>query len=408
VPPLSQLDAEAFRRGTSVYFPGRVLPMFPPRLSFGAASLTPGKDRLALSVLLSLDFEGRVEGREFCLSVIRSRRQLSYSEAGGILEDKASRPSEIPDEVRSQIFIMREAAGLLRARRRAAGGLDFDLEEPVYLPLTDDLKQSSAEEREAGWILEDFMIAANEAVALFLEAERCPLIYRIHPPSPTEVLARLRGLMSALGITLPPPDTLSAHDIQGALDKGRGTAAETLITMSVLRSLRRAAYSDVNKGHFGLGKKLYTHFTSPIRRYPDLIVHRILKKRLRHETINTDLRSGVSQYLTERQRTAADAERDLREWRIYNRLQRKTGKTFPALIMETGKTGFVVALVGLGDHLEGFLPYSGCGDVFVREKEHEVKGRRTGRIFRVGQTLMVTLREVEAVRRRLALDLLKG
>ena len=408
VPSFSQLEGEAFRRGTSIYFPDRVLPMFPPELSFGAASLIPGRDRLTLSVFLSLDFEGRVEGREFCLSVIRSRRQLSYSEAGGILKDNSSRPSKIPEEVRSQLFIMREAARLLRARRRAAGGLDFDLDEPVFTALSDDLKQISAEEREAGWIIEDFMIAANEAVALSLKAEGCPMIYRIHPPSPPEVLARLRGLMLVLGISFPPPGSLSAHDIQAALDKGRGTAAEALIILSVLRSLRRAEYSDVNQGHFGLGKKVYTHFTSPIRRYPDLIVHRILKKRLRRETINTDIDSALAHYLTERQRTAADAERDLMEWRIYSRLQRKTGKTFPGLIMETGKTGFIVALGGLGDHVEGYLPYDGCGENFIREKEHVVQGSRTGRIFRVGQTLMVTLREVEAVRRRLRLDLSRG
>jgi ribonuclease R len=406
VPPFSRLDEEAFRRGTSVYFPDRVLPMFPPRLSFTTASLIPGKDRLALSVFLNVDNEGRVEDREFCLSVIRSRHQLSYPEAGGILKNESGRP--VPEEVRTQLFLMRQAARLLRTRRLAAGGLDFDLDSRPYTHFSDDLKQISSEELEAGWIIEDFMIAANEAVALFLEAEGGPLIYRIHPPSPPEVLAGLRGLLSVLGITLPPPGSLSGRDIQAALDKGRGKAAEALITLSVLRSLRRASYSNVREGHFGLGKRIYTHFTSPIRRYPDLIIHRILKKSLRRETIRTELRSGVSQYLTERQKTASDAERDLREWQAYRRLQGKTGMTFPGLIMETGKAGLVVALGGVGDHVEGFLPYAGCGDVFIREREYEVKGRRSGRIFRVGQTLMVTLREVDAVRRRLAIELARG
>lgn len=410
VAPGSEMDNEAFERGTSVYFPDRALNMFPERLSGEIASLLPGQDRLAVSVFLTMDESGVIVRQEFCPSVIRSRLQLSYPDAARILHGENRRIQNISEDLKSELFLMRDAARLLRAKRMEAGGLNFDLEEPTLFSLEGESFMESPEVLEAGGIIEDFMIAANESVASFLESKDCPLIYRIHPPPSPEAVGRLKSLTEALDIFLPLQDLKTARHLQAVIDRGKGKPFEKIIVMSVLRSLRRACYSTRNEGHFGLGKRIYTHFTSPIRRYADLIIQRLLKKCLRGETTADVFQpdTAVAVHCTCRQKTADDAQRDLTEWRAYRFLQKKTGHLFPGMVVEIAKAGLVVALEDIGYYVEGFVPFSLCGESFATELPHQATGKRSGKIFRIGQRISVFLRDVDDIRRKVTFDIQAG
>ncbi|MGD9346765.1 MAG: VacB/RNase II family 3'-5' exoribonuclease, partial [Candidatus Aminicenantes bacterium] len=268
----SSLDEEALYRGTSVYFPGLTLPMLPERISNHICSLKPNEDKLTVSVMLEVDRDGRVLRSEFHPSLIRTVERMTYDSVFRIYEGEREAMHRfsglLPD-----LHLMRELVRLMKERRRESGSLDFDLVEPELVYEEGRIHSVVPFERnEAHHLIEEFMVAANEAVASFLLQKEVPSIFRIHPPPAQDDLRRLGEMLSHFGILLPDSRKLRARDLQSALDQAQGKHEKHFVASQVLKSLRWALYSEESQGHFGLAKKNYTHFTSPIRRYPDLVV----------------------------------------------------------------------------------------------------------------------------------------
>jgi len=391
----SWLDQEARLRGTSVYFPDLTLPMLPERLSNGLCSLKPGVNRLAVSVLMEIDARGRVLKSDFHLSVIKTAARLTYTSVYAILSgderERARYESLIPS-----LEMMKKAADALRGQRLREGSLDFDLVEPELVYEEGKLKSVIAAERnEAHLLIEEFMVAANVAVASYLSRAGIPSIYRVHPaPAPAD-LEKLRLLLGQFGYFLPDGRTISPFDLQTVLSRARGRAEEKFITVQVLRAMKLASYEAANVGHFGLAKTEYTHFTSPIRRYPDLIVHRILKAALAGGRGPEDGLETLAAHCSDRERNADAAEQYLLEWRIFRLLQKRLGDDFDGIVVDVNKTGLVVELEGY--FVEGLLPFDVLDGLPVRDKR---KGRAKAgprKRYALGDEVRVTLAAIDPV-----------
>lgn len=398
--PGSALDTEAYRRGTSVYFPDLTLPMLPERLSNDVCSLRPQEERLTFSVLMVVDPQGRVIRTEFHPSVIQTAERMTYTSVFRIFQgnekERKKFSSLVPDLLR-----MKDLARRLRKRRGGEGSLDFDLLEAqlVYregelcsvIPFLPD---------EAHKMVEDFMVTANEAVATFLSQKNVAVLYRVHPRPGVKDLERLRELLVHFGLSLPSPGKIGSRDLQRVLNEVEGTREEKFITLQVLKSMKLAVYSPENVGHYGLAKKRYTHFTSPIRRYPDLAVHRILKAVLQGERVKDDALSPLAAHCSEQERTAAEAERGLLEWRIFRFLKQRLGDEFEGTLVDISRAGLVVEL---DDYLvDGTIPFADLdGDYYQKKTEKTLLGRRTGRTFELGDRLRVTLVSVDPIARRM-------
>jgi len=406
VRPGSALDREAYSRGTSIYFPGLTLPMLPPKLSNRVCSLRPGEDKLTVSVVLTLDGKGNVEETEFHPSLIRTAGRLTYDSVFKILQGDGEEREKTSPLV-EDILALRDLARILRERRISMGSLDFDLSEPELVYKEGRLHAVEAwESNEAHQIIEECMLAANEAVAGFLIRKGVPLIFRIHPAPSREDLERLRLLLSHFRIELSPGKRIGSRDLQRVLNRVRGLPEEKFITLQVLKSLRVASYDPENRGHFGLAKKNYTHFTSPIRRYPDLVVHRILKETILGREPGAGDLAVISRHCSERERAAQDAERDLVEWRILRFLKEKLGEVFEGMIVDINPAGLIVELADY--FVDGLVPYSEMGgDYFFRESEKVLAGRRTGKTYELGSRVKVVLVSVDLVLRRMSLKILE-
>ena len=404
VKPDSSLDTEAFERGTSVYFPDRTLPMLPERLSNNICSLRPQEDKLTFSALLQIDRKGEVVKAEFHPSVIRTAERMTYDAVYRIFEGNVKEKKRysrlVPD-----LFLMRELASLLRRRRAEEGSLDFDLLEPELIYKEGSLHSIVPfEPNEAHHLIEEFMLAANEAVARFLSQNDIPLPYRVHPQPSLKDLERLREILVHFGLSLPLPKKISSKDMQRVLKDVEGKQEEKFVSLQVLKSMKLAVYSEENTGHYGLAKKEYTHFTSPIRRYPDLLVHRILKKALRKEKEKISSLSSLALHCSERERAAEEAERELLEWRIFRFLKGKLGEEFDGIIVNITSAGLIVEL---DDYfVDGLVSYSDLGgDYYRKRSEKTLVGRRTGRTFELGDRMRVILASVDPILRRMSLVL---
>jgi len=483
----TDLDLEARLRGTSVYFPDRAIPMLPQELSTGICSLRPNEDRLVLSCVMQLDAAGRIESYEIAEGVIRSAARMTYTAVHAILEGDAETRKRyaalIPGFER-----MRRLAMLMNKRRGQRGSIDFDLPEPVIE--FDERGQmrgvTRAERTWANRLIEEFMLAANECVATWLEDLGVPSIYRIHEkPEPRRViqfeeLAASFGYSLGLG-ALPVKRIQTRGERREAHGRGRnprqhevpediavtpkmyqrlaarieGKPEERILSYLMLRSLRQARYSEGNEGHFALAAPTYTHFTSPIRRYPDLIVHRLAKALLRagidgvgkvpegrHSSpwthpsegiphaspaphISAAQRRGaqeafqkeppipepelaqIADECSQTERRAAEAERELVEWKKVRFMQDKVGEEFGALVLNPAKFGLFVELTGL--FVEGLVPIDTLRDdrYTWRENTHEIVGERWGRKFRAGDRVQVILDRVLAQERRLQFSLVE-
>jgi ribonuclease R len=398
------LDEEAFRRGTSVYFPGRTLPMLPEKISNHICSLRPKEDKLTVSVLLEIDRGGTVLRSSFHPSLIRTQERMTYDSIYGILEGDSSEKRRFADLV-PDLHLMRDLAHALREKRQNAGSLDFDLLEPELVYEEGKLRSVVPIERnDAHHLIEEFMVAANEAVASFLLEKEVPLILRIHPPPAADDLRRLKEILSHFGILLPDSRNLRAKDLQSALDQAEETPEKHFVASQVLRSLRWAIYSDENQGHFGLAKKEYTHFTSPIRRYPDLVIHRILKRILLGERIKYLPLDSIALHCSEQERKADKAERELMEWRIYRYMKTKLGDEFDGIIIDISRAGLVVELKDF--FVSGLVPFADLpGDYFYKRLERILVGSRTGHTFTLGKRIQVVLASVDPFYRRIILSL---
>ncbi len=430
VRPNSPIDREAALRGTSVYFPDRAVPMLPLELSTEICSLKPKVDRLVLSVLLEIDHAGDVVAQEFTRGVVRSAERLTYTAVHQLLEgDPATR--ERYGYLAPRLELMRELALALNRRRVKRGSIDFDLPEPLieFDEWGEMTGVTRAPRNIAHRIIEEFMLAANEAVASHLETAAIASIFRIHePPDPERVLefeevAAHFGYSLGIGglpgkrfpvvdrkrdgrkvrkdIVLASSAPVTPRHYQNLVAKIEGKAEERVLSYLMLRSLKQARYSAENVGHFALAAKTYTHFTSPIRRYPDLIVHRILSLVLDgKEPAPTDLESlAAHASLTERR--AAEAERELVEWKKMKFMLDKVGDEFEGLIVSTHRFGFFVELTDL--FIEGLVPIDTLpGERFrYHEGTRQIIGERSRRAFSIGDAVAVRLDRADAVEHKL-------
>ena len=404
VQPGSALDVEAFLRGTSVYFPDLTLPMLPEKISNEVCSLRPREDKLTMSVLLTVDTNGQVVSSEFCSSVIHTKERLTYDSVfkiySGDKEEQKKYASLVPD-----LLLMMELAERIRKRRVWEGSLDFDLLEPELVYKEGTLQSVLFFARNnAHRVIEEFMIAANEAVARFLVEKDNGLIFRVHPPPSTDALTQLREILEFFQISLPKDKGIRSKDIQRVLEQSAGLPGEKFLCVQVLKSLSRAVYSTENEGHYGLAKTFYTHFTSPIRRYPDLLIHRLLKNVLKKETLCLPALDSAALQSSELERNAEEAEKDLVRWRILRFLKGKLGDEFEGIVVRTSRAGLFIELE---DYLvSGLVPFHDLDRGFVfRKKENKLVNRRTGKTFKLGDSVKVVLAAVDPVLRRLTLAL---
>jgi len=482
----TDLDLEARLRGTSVYFPDRAIPMLPHELSTNICSLRPAEDRLVLSCIMQLDSEGRIESYEIVEGVIRSAARMTYTEVHAILEGDIETRTRYAAMVPS-FERMRKLAGLMNKRREERGSIDFDLPEPV-IEFDEQGQMRGVTKSERTWanrLIEEFMLAANECVATWLEDLGVPSLYRIHEkPEPRRVvqfeeLAAAFGYSLGLG-ALPVKRIQTRGDRRDAQRSGRnvrthevpedipvtprmyqklaakieGKPEERILSYLMLRSLKQARYSEINEGHFALAAPSYTHFTSPIRRYPDLIVHRISKTLLREGVLgegviaygrhsspwthpneggppkekagpSTAPRSAqddralieppipeaelaqIAEETSLTERRAAEAERELVEWKKVRFMQDRVGEEFAALVLNPAKHGLFVELTDL--FVEGLVPIDSLRDdrYTWRENTHEIIGERNGRRFRAGDRVQVILDRILAQERRLQFSIVE-
>jgi ribonuclease R len=398
----SALDREAYARATSVYFPDRTLPMLPEVLSNGICSLRPREDRLTVSAVLEIDPEGTVVGAEFHPSIIRTAERMTYTSVFKIFQgDEDERRTYA--HLTADLGLMRELARVLRARRVAEGSLDFDLLEPELVYREGKLHSiATFGQNEAHKLIEEFMVAANVAVASFLESRGVPLVFRVHPRPADADLDKLRETLAHFGIMLPKPENVRSQDLQRAIRAAEGGPAEKFVNVRVLRAMRLAVYSPDNVGHYGLAKESYAHFTSPIRRYPDLIVHRILKAHLSGARQDALDLAAAARHSSAQERNADAAEKDLVEWRIFRFLKARLGDEFQGIVVDIGRAGLVVEL---DDYfVQGIVAYEDMGgDYFIQRSRGVLAGKRSGKKFELGQTLRVTLAAVDPVQRRMSL-----
>jgi ribonuclease R len=438
VQPGTPIDAEARLRGTSVYFPDRAVPMLPFELSTNICSLNPGVDRLVVSALLEIDHQGEIVGQEFTPGVIRSVERMTYTSVHLLLEgDSGLRGRYAP--LVGRFELMRELALILNRKRVRRGSIDFDLPEPLI-----EFDQwgamtgvTRAPRNIAHRLIEEFMLAANEAVASHLEHAGIASIYRIHEkPDPKRVMEfeevaahfgyslgigaipvkkfavtdrRRDGSKQRKDIVLADSGVaISSRHYQRLVAKIEGKPEERILSYLMLRSLKQARYSTENVGHFALAAGSYTHFTSPIRRYPDLMVHRLLRAVLAGDAtpVETELHA-IAEECSQSERRAADAERELVEWKKVKFMAERIGQEFDGLVISTAKYGLFVELAEL--FVEGLVPIDTLpGDQYTyHENVRKVVGKHTRREFSIGDPVRVILERVDDSERKLQFSLVE-
>jgi ribonuclease R len=408
----STLDREAYERGTSVYFPERAVHMFPEALATGVCSLNPQVDRLVQSCLMEITGKGDVVRHEIHDGVIRSNERMTYTAVNAILTDKDPETRSRYAALVPTFERMGELFAILNQRRRQRGSVDFDLPEPQVVLDTDGLVTDivPSERNIAHRIIEEFMLLANETVAGHLERAAMPALYRIHEvPDPLKV-EEFDAFVRALGFRLDaPPDGVKPKHFQQLVEKIQGSPVERPIAFLMLRTMQKARYDSVNVGHFGLAAASYTHFTSPIRRYPDLVVHRLLRElrqgrvtKERRETLEVTL-PEMGRHTSERERRAEEAERELVQWKKVRFMADKVGEVFDGYI--TGVTNFGLFVELVEHYVEGLVHISTLGDDYFRftESSHVLVGERTRRAYRLGDHVRVQLVRVDLERRMIDL-----
>lgn len=411
----SALDKEALNRGTSVYLVDRVIPMLPHALSNGICSLNAGVDRLALSCLMTIDMYGEVIDYEICESVIKVSHRMSYTAVKQILEDESI--VEINAEYQKyasllpMFRLMEELAAALREKRRRRGAIDFDFPESKILldkeghPI--DIKPY--ERNVATNIIEDFMLAANETVAQHFYWQELPFVYRIHEIPDADKIQKLSAFINNLGYYMKSigrakskvsSEEIHPKEIQKLLDKAAGTPEEALISRLALRSMKQAKYSVESSGHFGLACQYYCHFTSPIRRYPDLQIHRIIKEQLRgrlNENRVEHYRAvlpQVAKHSSDTERRADEAERETLKLKKTEYMEEKIGQEFDGVISGVTSWGIYVELPNT---VEGLVHVSALeGDYFqYSERTYEMIGRQTGLTYKLGMPVRIKVLGVD-------------
>jgi ribonuclease R len=404
VRPKGALDDAARERGTSVYLPGRCVPMLPEKLSNELCSLLPGQDRLAFSVRFTVTREGAVESYRAERTVFRSRRRCTYTEVFEWLEN-GSWPADVAPEVRRSLELLDVAARRIGARRRARGAIDFDLPEPEILLDPEGFMtgvQATPRNR-AHRLIEELMISANECVARMLVWGRQPGLFRVHERPSAGKLAELQVVLAEFGIQLKGNlEELPPRELQRVLAEISDKPGERFLQTLVLRALARAAYAPECKGHYALATDFYLHFTSPIRRYPDLTVHRFLADLLAGKVLQGTERAlaeadleDLAQSCSFTERRAEEAEREVVKWKQLEYMRAHIGEEFGGHVTGVVAFGLFVQLEEI--YVEGLVHLSDLTDDFYRYDEtgHQLVGRRRGRTLRLGDALRVRVKGID-------------
>lgn len=404
--PGTALDKEAYNRGNSVYFPGRVVPMLPEVLSNGLCSLKPQVDRLCMVCDMQISAEGELVDAEFYDAVMRSRARLIYEDVSAMLSgEKKTQMALLP-----HLQDLYQAYHKMLAQRQQRGALDFEtVETRIVFGKNQKIKSIVPVQRtEAHRIIEECMLMANVATAQFLEKNKVPMLYRVHKGPNPDKMENLQSFLKGVGLKLPGGDKPTPQDYQKVLQRLNKRPDANLIQTVLLRSLMQAVYSPDNLGHFGLAYEAYTHFTSPIRRYPDLLVHRGIRCRLNKKKRfsydhNTMAQFGEHCSITERR--ADEATRDAVSWLKCYYMQDKLGQTFDGII--TGVTAFGVFVELSSVYVEGLVHITALRDDYYHydPAQHLLKGKRTGTTYRLGDPIRVMVARANAEERELDLEL---
>ncbi len=415
VTPDSPIDQEAYQRGTSVYLPDRVLPMLPERLSNDLCSLVPDQDRPAFTAILSYDHQGRRTGERYTKSLIKSRQRFTYTIVHQLLylEDPQVRAAHV--ELTPMLELAKQLAALLKNQRLKRGSLEFNIPEPVV-----DLEQEHivsialAERNQAHMLIEDFMLAANEAVAETLAKAKKPVLYRIHEYPDLSKLDTFTDAAKALGLHLPQSPIDPAW-FALVIKQAQDTPREYIINNLLLRSMQQARYSPENAGHFGLSAEFYLHFTSPIRRYPDLIAHRVLHALLlgaEADALPPPLPAEgknlaeAGLHLSQCERKAIDIERNVHVRLAALFLLDRIGETFGAII--SGVTAFGLFIALDGSFINGSVPLKTMTDDYYLHdsRRYRLIGERTNKMYQLGDRVTVRLDHVDLLSKRIIFSLL--
>ena len=413
VKPGSPLDKEAYQRGTSVYFPGRVIPMLPEKISNNLCSLVPNKDRYTVSAILDFTREGKLTHKTFAKSIIHSQQRFTYTTVSEILEEKNPETRKAHKPFLTHLKWAGELATALRGQRTKRGSIDFNLSEPFF-HLEKDNKVSGitkAERNFAHKIIEEFMLAANEAVATFFLEKKIPSLFRTHEPPSEAKLEEFLAFVMTLGLPLQPFKN-DATWFADTINKCEGTKYEFIVNNLLLRSLKQAQYTATNSGHFGLAAPAYTHFTSPIRRYPDLIVHRLLVFLSDGENNATPKKTGKESYqeagtfLSKRERVAVTAERDMNDRLKVAYMKDKIGEEFSAIISGVTENSIFLMIDDLC--ISGAIPVHLLRDDYyiLDQKNYRLFGEMSAKTYQIGDVVEVSLIDVDLNMKRLTFSLI--
>jgi ribonuclease R len=412
----SALDEEAYERGTSVYFTERAVHMFPAELATGLCSLNPRLDRLVQSCLMEIDRRGHVIRYEIHDGVINSDARMTYTAVNAILteHDEAAMREYAP--LVPMFQQMHELFGILNERRRRRGSIDFDLPEAeVILSELGQIEDIVASERNvAHRLIEEFMLLANETVAAHLVEHDAPALHRVHEAPDVKKVEDFEAFITTLGYSLAATGrTVTPKQFQKLIDRIRGTPEERPIATLMLRTMQKARYDAASLGHFGLATEHYTHFTSPIRRYPDLLVHRLLREsrhgaiaQARRDELVEDL-PEIAKHTSDMERRADEAERELLQWKKVRFMADKVGDEYEGFITGVAPFGLFVSL---SEHyVEGLVHVSSMADDYYRfvEQQHVLRGENTKKIYRLGDKVVVQVVKVDMERRQVDLGLVE-
>ncbi len=409
VPAGSRLDEEALKRGNSVYLLSRVVPMLPKILSNGVCSLNPGEDRLTLTCSMEIDSGGNVVSHEIFESIIRSSHRLVYDDVSDILENQDQNLIAVYEDIYEDLTLMAQLSEILRKRRKEKGSLDFDFDEAdIVLDENEIPVEIGIEERRvANRMIEEFMLIANQTVAEHFFWMEYPFIYRVHEKPDTDRIVELKEFLSGFGINLSGnPDNIHPKLLNGILEDLKGKSYENIVSSVMLRSMKKAFYSTQCEGHFGLAFKYYCHFTSPIRRYPDLFIHRIIKsaingtadekllKRLKKQAEIAAETASVTE------RKAQEMERDVEKMKKAQYMEERVGQIYDGVI--SGVTGFGI-YVQLPDTVEGMVRLDSLKDDYYvyEEGKYRVVGRQTRKIYALGDRVRVVVLRASAAERQI-------
>lgn len=413
----SALDKEAFHRGTSVYLVDRVIPMLPPRLSNDLCSLNAGVDRLALSVIIDVDFGGKILDHEIFPSVIRVRKRLTYEQVREILVDRGASLPAGEEELANQLSMMAKLAEALYRQRVSRGAIDFNFAESKVIlddrgnPVVIKRVERSIADR----IIEEFMIMANEVVARQMSAAGVPFLYRVHEEPTEDNLAELNSFLKKFGYQIRRRhQKVSPKSVQEVLNRAAGRPEYRFVSTVILRSLQHARYDPSPLGHFGLASQYYTHFTSPIRRYPDLVIHRVIREMLEAGKLPAKRKQALArkmpvyaQQSSERERLAEEVERETTALKKVEFMQRHLGGVFPGIVSGIKPFGLFVELENT---VEGLVHIASMADDYYQflETELVLAGEHTRKRYRIGDRVTVRVIRVDPEDKQIDFELVEG